>query len=1138
MKTTIMDQSLQTLYDRTCMESSQQQPQGFELNANSSCIDNVDISSMIGEFMQNEQYPYNLNFNDSLTELSPEETEQFLEDAFSLSSKSPLSDDLTESSISLQNSPGEQNTGEDYLYYTTLSDDIKQEELSPTNMPEYQFENMSQTPLVPVSIQTANGMNKSTPDMQSIMQQNLVAPNPTQDISSLLHQAEDLPVSAISCSRKNPHQFSHINGKGDQFPTIAESLGSRKKTHSDQPNGPLAQLLQTNVSSQLNDYAGKQKCEVRKKSSRIKRQKSESKGQLQENSIECRIEAKSPKLESSEDTKDAIKQQPASHTVSQVVMIPQVVIANGVSDTNTQPITAILATSTKQVMTTVPLKILSSSSSELEKIPINPIGKKAQDASNKKKVEKCGRKTSHNEVEKRYRESITTSLEDLKELVFGSDTKSTKAGILRKAMEHIKYLRKINQRLKQENMRLKLAQKQTSLADLVQSHSAIQNIQHSTIEDFGDSLSSDEEEMEFIDQEIQSKNMNEHPNSNAKHPNGVESVQGNGAFSLVTKQRFFLSMFMFAFMFLGPGNLLFGAKSTSPGDYITPHMGGRTILSYESDAQEDRFKGYMGVIVNCVIYMLFFAWLLIKGEPRFSAESKNVVAFKMYMEKADAELKKGDVESSIFNIERGLNVIGRPWSSSMMDVMPSLLWHSLCHILHQLGLLSLIKSFGWIMLPRRLSLADSKARYHSSCTMAAIAYSKLLQLSIMDASNRRSRFVYAKLALAAINMAESANDAIGLEETLKIYLNVVIMLRLKFGAYVKIMMKYLLSRAKTLLSYHADGMPDSFAWVFHPIGHDYLLSGSWMVDASLKNEGPLPYVRHSFFMTQVKASLRHLIVPADGDLDIKESKKQLSLLQQCCFGNDKTFRWWHDLLSTVFYIGIEMNAKARSVWETISDRNDVDTPFATDLYDLVDCYFDSKDGADKAEIEARLSMVESNIFESFLFDEGKSKHDELLQLMAVCCAEMALAVRITSWETSSQKNISADQLEKFEQDLNILREFNGENACLQAKIQYFEEILRVLVGANPISLRKRLLKSRHGAMDSGTTGSGGKMKNNVFQEVRILLFKLKHLPSIITNGHSKRRISQLQAAGQALEKSGLKEMTEECKKILAIIKTM
>ena len=94
-------------------------------------------------------------------------------------------------------------------------------------------------------------------------------------------------------------------------------------------------------------------------------------------------------------------------------------------------------------------------------------------------------------------------------------------------------------------------------------------------------------------------------------------------------------------------------------------------------------------------------------------------------------ISQGDIESATFNVERGLNVIGRPWSSSMMNVVPSLLWHSMCHVLHQLGLLSFIKSLGWIILPRRLSLADSKVRYHSSCTMAAKAYSTLLQLSIM-----------------------------------------------------------------------------------------------------------------------------------------------------------------------------------------------------------------------------------------------------------------------------------------------------------------------------------------------------------------------------------------------------------------------
>lgn len=105
-------------------------------------------------------------------------------------------------------------------------------------------------------------------------------------------------------------------------------------------------------------------------------------------------------------------------------MIPQVVFASGDGKNATsQPITAILATSTKQVMTTVPIKILSANTSEVEKIAINPIGKKVQEVSMKRKAEKVCRKTNHNEVEKRYRESITTSLEDLKELVFGSETK-------------------------------------------------------------------------------------------------------------------------------------------------------------------------------------------------------------------------------------------------------------------------------------------------------------------------------------------------------------------------------------------------------------------------------------------------------------------------------------------------------------------------------------------------------------------------------------------------------------------------------------------------------------------------------------------------------------------------------------------
>lgn len=107
-------------------------------------------------------------------------------------------------------------------------------------------------------------------------------------------------------------------------------------------------------------------------------------------------------------------------------MFPQVVFTSGSSTTNANQseIAAYLATSSKQVMTTLPIKIVSANSCEVEKIPINPINKKQGDNVFKRKGESIEKKpTNHNEVEKRYRKSITDTLEELKETLFGGDTK-------------------------------------------------------------------------------------------------------------------------------------------------------------------------------------------------------------------------------------------------------------------------------------------------------------------------------------------------------------------------------------------------------------------------------------------------------------------------------------------------------------------------------------------------------------------------------------------------------------------------------------------------------------------------------------------------------------------------------------------
>lgn len=78
-------------------------------------------------------------------------------------------------------------------------------------------------------------------------------------------------------------------------------------------------------------------------------------------------------------------------------------------------------------------------------------------------------------------------------------------------------------------------------------------------------------------------------------------------------------------------------------------------------------------------------------------------------------------------------------------------------------------------------------------------------------------------------------------------------------------------------------------------------------------------------MTQIKAILRHLVAPTNANIDILESENQLSLLKQCCFRDDAVFVWWHDLLATVFYIGVGMHNKATDTWEAINETPDIET---------------------------------------------------------------------------------------------------------------------------------------------------------------------------------------------------------------------
>ncbi|XP_010001893.1 PREDICTED: sterol regulatory element-binding protein 1, partial [Chaetura pelagica] len=112
-------------------------------------------------------------------------------------------------------------------------------------------------------------------------------------------------------------------------------------------------------------------------------------------------------------------------------------------------------------LATVPLVV------DAEKLPINRLAPSGKPALVQSRGEK---RTAHNAIEKRYRSSINDKIVELKDLVVGTEAKLNKSAILRKAIEYIRFLQQSNQKLKQENLTLKMAmQKNQSLKDLVSS---------------------------------------------------------------------------------------------------------------------------------------------------------------------------------------------------------------------------------------------------------------------------------------------------------------------------------------------------------------------------------------------------------------------------------------------------------------------------------------------------------------------------------------------------------------------------------------------------------------------------------------------------------------------------------------------
>lgn len=138
-----------------------------------------------------------------------------------------------------------------------------------------------------------------------------------------------------------------------------------------------------------------------------------------------------------------------------------------------------LVGSSGTILTTMPVMM------GQEKVPIKQVPGGVKQLEPPKEGE---RRTTHNIIEKRYRSSINDKIIELKDLVMGTDAKMHKSGVLRKAIDYIKYLQQVNHKLRQENMVLKLANQKNKLLKGIDLGSLVDNDVDLKMDDFNQNV--------------------------------------------------------------------------------------------------------------------------------------------------------------------------------------------------------------------------------------------------------------------------------------------------------------------------------------------------------------------------------------------------------------------------------------------------------------------------------------------------------------------------------------------------------------------------------------------------------------------------------------------------------------------------
>ncbi|NXL77743.1 SRBP1 protein, partial [Leptocoma aspasia] len=583
------------------------------------------------------------------------------------------------------------------------------------------------------------------------------------------------------------------------------------------------------------------------------------------------------------------------------------------------------------ILATVPLVV------DAEKLPINRLAPSGKPALVQSRGEK---RTAHNAIEKRYRSSINDKIVELKDLVVGTEAKLNKSAILRKAIEYIRFLQQSNQKLKQENLALKMAMQKNrewkgsswagGISSMPPSSHQLTLLPAEPVKDLGTHCSRGakaEAPMEVVKAEVME--MLTPPPSDVGSPSHSSPLSLSGGSSnsssdsepdsplcahgkvkqerpppspssqgMLDRSRMALCTFVFLCLSFNPlASLLRGSGSPAPLGSQDTTGPGRSIMA-ESGTLEDP-RGWTQWLwptlafwaLNVALVLGAVVRLFVCGEPVTRPHSEPSILFWRHRRQADLDLDRGDFAQGAQHLRTALGALGRPLPASHGDLACSLLWTLLRHLLQRLWVGRWLAARAGGLRPD----PPPPAHVRQSARDAAMAYHRLHQLHLAG-KQAGGHLLAINLALSAVNLAECAGDAISVAALAEIYVAAALRIKASLHRCFHFLARPFLCSARRVALSHGGAVPPAMQWLCHPLGHRFFVDGDWAVkgvprETIYSSAGnpvdPLAQVTQLFREHLLEKALCCVAVPepgrptAQGEGRFSDALEYLQLLNGC-----------------------------------------------------------------------------------------------------------------------------------------------------------------------------------------------------------------------------------------------------------------